>query len=136
VPTLVIDANRVISALLRDGTTRTAILSTRSTLFAPEFLLEELEVHWPELARRAGIGLEDLRSLVRPILKRIEWIPADAYIAQMAAAKEALGGVDPKDVPYLACALAVGADAIWSHDLDFDRQSLVPRVRHPDAEIR
>ncbi len=36
--------------------------------------------------------------------------------------------LDLDGVPYLGVALAIRADAIWSHDRAFDGQTLVPRV--------
>lgn len=56
-------------------------------------------------------------------------IVADAAImASWDEAHRAMGEVDASDVAYLATALAVSADAIWSHDRHFDQQGLVPRV--------
>ncbi len=134
--TLVVDANRIVSALLRDGATRAAVLKTRATLFAPEYLREEIGRHLPEIAQRTGISRGELEVVLNLLLRRIEWVAADAYRPHLARAKRAMGRVDPNDVPCLACALAVQADAIWSHDLDFDKQHLIPRVPHPDSVIR
>jgi predicted nucleic acid-binding protein len=128
VATFVVDANRILSALLKDGTTRRAILGTSSTLVAPVFLLEEVAKHRPEIARRVGVPPEALGAILDPILRRIKWIKPEVYAECLPSATKALGAVDMKDVPYLACAIAVGADAIWSHDKDFDRQALVPRI--------
>lgn len=133
---LVIDANRIISALLKDGSTRSAILDTRATLFAPEVLHDEIAKHAPEIARRVGVTGTELVAILRPLLKRIEWVSEANYGPFLKGAKGAMEKVDPEDIAYLACALAVGADAIWSHDLDFDRRNLVPRVAHPSARIR
>ena len=132
---LVIDANRIVSALLKDGVTREAILKTRTALFAPEHLRDEIGKHLPEFARRAGVTEPDLAVVLNTLLRRIEWVPLDAFRPYLARAKRALGRVDPNDFPYLACALAVHADAIWSQDLDFDKQRLVPRVPHVDAKV-
>ena len=133
---LVVDTNRIISALLEDGSTRSAILKTGARLFAPETLLDEIGRHMPLIARRVGVSVADLSEILRPLLKRIEWVSEDDYRPYLERAREAMDPVDPKDVPYLACALAVEADAIWSLDLHFGRQSLVPRVPHPEAKIR
>jgi predicted nucleic acid-binding protein len=132
---LVIDANRIISALLKGGSTRSAILETRATLFAPEILQDEIAKHAPEIARRVAVSETELVAILRPLLKRIEWVSEAHYRPFLKRAKDAMEKVDPKDVAYLACALAVEADAIWSHDLDFDQQNLVPRVAHPSARI-
>jgi len=134
-PRIVVDANRILSALLRDGPTRAALVNTAASLYAPSVLRAEIERHIPEVARRAGIPLQELRAVMDALLRRIRWVPEDAYRPHLASARAALRPKDVKDAHYLACALAVGADAIWSHDLGFDHQQLVPRVPHPDAWV-
>lgn len=128
---LVLDANRLFSALLKDGSTRKAIFETDAILFAPEYLKKELSKHRDHLRRRSRMPAADFSRLVEEILQQITWVPDAAIAAHLAEAKRALGAVDMDDVPYLACALAVRADAIWSHDGDFDKQTLVKRVAHP-----
>lgn len=132
---VVVDANRIFSALLRDGAARHAPLTSKAMLFAPVFLLQEIEKHTPEIARRSAKAPADVAALLAQLRPHIHWVATETIRASVPAAKRALGSVDLKDVPYLACALAVRADAIWSLDLDFDRQALVPRIPHPDAEI-
>lgn len=133
---LVVDANRILSALLKDGSTRAAILETDAALFAPDYLKEEVALHLPEIARRVGVTPDALSMILSPLLERIEWVDKEAYAPHLRRAMAALEAIDPKDVPYLACALSVEADAIWSLDLHFDRQKLVPRLPHPDAKVR
>lgn len=65
------------------------------------------------------------------LLALLDWVETRDIGAHWETAWDALGAVDPKDVPYLAAALAIDADAIWSHDRDFDRQDTVLRVAHP-----
>lgn len=132
---IVLDANRYFSALLKEGPTRKAIHETQAALFAPDFLKSELARHRVELQRRSRMTAADFARLVDEIAAQIAWIPDAAIRAHLPEARRALGTVDMKDVPYLACALPIKADAIWSHDLDFDKQTLVPRVPHPDAGL-
>lgn len=124
-----------MSALLRDGPTRRAFFETGAALFAPFELQEEIERHLLTNSERAGVPLPELRVILASLLGRIEWVPRSTYLPDLDRALRALSLVDLDDVPYLACALAVGADAIWSLDLDFDQQSLVPRIPHPDARV-
>lgn len=131
---LVVDANRVISALLRDGETRRAFFTTKSKLFAPTFLRREVDKRRGEFVRRSGLSEADFQTLFGLLSARIGWVPDRVCEAHTAEASAALGKVDPDDVPYVACALAIGADAIWSHDKHFDEQDIVPRVAHPDVK--
>jgi len=128
---LVLDANVVLSAALRDGFVRHALATTDADLFAPAFLQTELDKHLPAIARRAGVHVADARAALAALLADVVWIAPHAIQTKWDEAHKALGTIDEKDVPYLACALAVGADAIWSYDKDFDAQTLVRRVTQP-----
>ena len=132
---LVVDANRVYSAILKDGETRRAMMNTGAALFAPRFLRIEIEKHKPDIVRRSRVPVEDVEEALAILHRRIAWVSNDELAPHLVTADAALGAVDGKDVPYLACALAVNADAIWSHDLDFEKQTLVPRVAHPEADL-
>jgi len=48
------------------------------------------------------------------------------YEAHFPAAYKAMAARDPTDADYVACALAVNADAIWTQDKDFSAQGFVP----------
>ncbi len=128
---LVLDANVVLSAALRDGNVRKALATTDADLFAPSFLKRELEKHLPSIARRAGVRLAGARAALELLLADVVWIDDATIKAHVEEADAALGAIDPNDVPYLACALAIKADAIWSYDKDFDRQALIRRVERP-----
>lgn len=131
---LVLDANVVLSAGLRDGSVRRALTDTDADLFAPAFLRQELDKHLPAIARRAGVSVADARTALDRLLADVTWIPDDVVKERWDEAYRSIGNVDEKDVPYLACALAVKADAIWSFDNHFDEQQLVPRVTQPRAK--
>jgi predicted nucleic acid-binding protein len=128
---LVLDANVVLSAALRDGAVRRALATADADLFAPAFLQAELDKHLPAIARRAGVRVADARAALDRLVADVIWVEPRDIQSRWDEAYGALGGIDAKDVPYLACALAVGADAIWSFDQDFDSQKLVPRVTRP-----
>lgn len=131
---LVVDTNRVISAVLRDGPTRELLFSTGAELFAPMALREELDLHLNEIVARAGGSRQQILSLLNLIFRRITWVGDSILQPFLAPASAALRPRDPGDVAFLACALAIGADAIWSHDKDFDAQSLVLRVTNEDVK--
>ena len=52
---LVVDANVLIAAVLRDSTTRKLIVLGGMELHAPRYLSEEVEAHWEELTARSGL---------------------------------------------------------------------------------
>src|SRR3989442_10666031 len=59
---LVIDANVLIAALLRDSTSRRLIVLGSHDLHAPDNLFEEIAEHWPELSRRARLPEDSLKK--------------------------------------------------------------------------
>lgn len=128
---LVVDANQLYSALLRDGRTRHQMMTTPATLFAPLFLRTEIERRKPGIVQRSGGTQQEIDQVLSVLYRRIAWVSDETIRPHLPKAKKLLGTVDPKDVPYLACAFAVDADAIWSRDEDFDEQDVVRRVPEP-----
>jgi predicted nucleic acid-binding protein len=97
---------------------------------APAWLRHELTAHLPEVARRSGAPVARVEELAEGLLGLLTEVPDSAWLPLHGAALDALEG-NAKDAPYLAVALATGADAIWSRDQGFDVQTLVPRVEWP-----
>jgi predicted nucleic acid-binding protein len=81
------------------------------------------------VAARTGRSAAEVRALAKDLCRRLRWVEGVRLCARLAEARAALGAVDPDDVPYFAAALAIGAQAIWSHDRHFE--DLVPRVDQP-----
>lgn len=57
------------------------------------------------------------------LLENIKIIFHNEYASYMQEATELLGKVDIKDVPFIALALAIQNDGIWSDDRDFESQN-------------
>lgn len=85
----------------------------------------------PAMARRAGADEGTMQAVAHALLRLVEPVGEELLATGYDQAVRTLGAVDPDDVPYLATALAMQADAIWSHDKHFDQQDLVPRVDWP-----
>lgn len=127
---VVIDANRVMSALIKDSATRRRLMTTDSILYAPGFIRTELAKHRTYLLKKSGLSPADYDQLLAILLSKIRWVPDDLIIPHIARAAQVLK--DPDDLAYLAAALTVGADAIWTEDKGFDEQKLIPRTSEPD----
>ncbi|MHB8587150.1 MAG: PIN domain-containing protein [Thermoplasmatota archaeon] len=126
----VVDANRLISALIRDGRTRREFLLTEAELFAPVYLREELEKHKGEILKRAPVSPEELDAALSVLEARITWVSEEASRPFLPVAEEAVRKIDPKDARYVACALAVKADAIWTFDKKLANQNVIATVAH------
>lgn len=119
---LAVDANVLISALLRKGATRRLWFHAQVELYAPEFILTEAVRHESELAKKFRGTLEEFRRLRQLLLEQVEVVP-DASLKPYLPAAAALTK-DPQDWLYLACALYADA-GLWSHDKGFLKQARV-----------
>ena len=120
---LVIDANVIIAAMLRDSTTRKILLSGDILPVAPKRVVEKIEEYMIEISTRNALPIEMNRIVLRLLTSHIRLVPVNVYKRFLRTAFESIGKRDPTDIPYLAVALAVNDDGIWSHDADFSSQS-------------
>lgn len=120
------DANVLIAAYLRDSTVRRVILLSDVQLLVPEFIFEELEKHLPELSGRAGLSEARSEELLERLRTRFVAIPEELVSSKLQTALAAMRGIDSKDAPYLAAALSVASEGIWSDDPHMKKQDLVP----------
>lgn len=71
---LVIDANVIFAALIKDGESARLILHDKIHLFAPEFLLEEFEVYRDLILKKTHRSPEYLDDVLLIIRNRINFI--------------------------------------------------------------
>ena len=62
---VVVDANIVISALVKRGYTLELMFSEDLRMFAPEFLIEELLEHKDEILLKSGLSYMSLINILR-----------------------------------------------------------------------
>lgn len=111
-----VDANVLIAALLRDSTTRKLITMGGMDLHAPEYLFEETQAHSEELRNRSGLSASGLAEANRILRGYITEHPEADYQGHVDKALEILRDSDARDAPYVALALAIEADGLWSED--------------------
>jgi predicted nucleic acid-binding protein len=121
---LVIDANVVISALIADSKTRELIVTLEPGLLTPAFVHDEVQNYEDLIVEKSGMEPDRVVQFIELLFQYIDVVPASEFYPAIDSADDAIGGTDPDDVLYLACAVANDA-AIWSDDSDFDKQSLV-----------
>jgi len=120
---LVIDTNIIISALIRKGITRKMLLLPGLKLVTPENTFKEIENHIDLIAAKSKLSKDNILRILDIIKKYIKTIPESRWWNQYNQAEKIIGKKDPKDVPFIAVALALTVDGIWSNDRDFESQS-------------
>lgn len=117
---ILIDTNRIIAALSKDGTTRDILLDEFIELVTPDYTLSEIEEHKDEIRKKVKVTDEEFEILLTLIFERIKIIPEFEYKSFLDECKKDIS--DPDDVPHLAACLAIKAEGIWSHDPHFNKQ--------------
>ncbi|MEK6855886.1 MAG: PIN domain-containing protein [Nanoarchaeota archaeon] len=122
---VVLDANILISAILGSKSTIDILTSEKYKLYAPRIIFNEVVKYKDEIIAKANIDEKSFYETLNALTKFIELKGYIDYQENMEKAKEAIGKRDIKDSDYIACALSIGADFIWTNDKDFSSQSLV-----------
>lgn len=122
---LVVDTSGIISALIRDSSSRRVLLSPRFLFYTPDFTLDEINRYIPLITRKSSLPGGDVLLLINDLLQRIQVIGFDKYVHKYLEAEEIIGEIDPDDAPFIALALSIPNDGIWSNDKHFLKQDRV-----------
>lgn len=122
---LVVDANILFSALIRDGHTAELLLSKNLALYAPEYLLEEMDRYRAFLLEKTHRSAEDFDGFLEVLGRLVHFIPKEDLKEWADEAKRL--SPDPDDIPYFALALKLGC-GIWSNDARLKQQDTVPII--------
>lgn len=115
---IVVDANMVIAALVKESKAREVLFSKKLQFVSPEFVLQEIEKYKEELRNKIGIDAARFELLLKLIFQNISIIPQEEYHACLEKAQD-LMKEDVKDAPYVATYFALHCNSIWTNDPDF-----------------
>jgi len=120
---LIIDANILLSALIStNGKTYDLIFNDRLKLFAPDFLLDELEKHKNEILFKSELSESEFELFLSLISSRIEFFSYSEFKRFISISKKI--SPDPNDTEYFALALRLNC-GIWSNDKKLKEQDQV-----------
>ncbi len=122
---LIIDTNVLISSLLKDSTTRQLLLNESFEFYLPEIVIIELKKYLLYIIQKSGITEDEIKNLLNALLENLKLVPLDEYEEQMDEAMEIMGKIDEKDTQFIALALSIKNDGIWSNDKHFDEQTKI-----------
>ncbi len=116
---LVIDANILFAALIKDSLTAELIINDELQLYAPEFLLDEFAKYEKIILKKTHRTSDDFKKFLELFKRRIKIIPQEDIMLFIEQGTEI--SPDPKDVVYLALALTINAK-VWSNDKKLKEQ--------------
>ncbi len=110
---LVIDANILFAALIKEGSTAELLISDKIQLFAPEFLFEEFSKYENLILKKTHRSDVEFNQFLDLLKEQIVIVSKKIIQPFLNEAEEF--SPDPKDTVYLALASAIKSD-IWSND--------------------
>tara|TARA_Y100000310_G_scaffold333493_1_gene411165 strand:+ start:1010 stop:1414 length:405 start_codon:yes stop_codon:yes gene_type:complete len=119
---VIVDANILFAALVKEGKTIEILLNPYFTIYAPEFLFEEFEKYKNEILRKTHRTQEAFTEIFEILKEIITIIPKEEYENKTKIAKEI--SPDPNDADYFALAFELNC-VIWSNDKDLKNQNSI-----------
>ncbi len=105
----VIDTNILISALIpKNSKLRDIILSGDFRIYAPEYLLKELDKYWGlilEKSEKKGVSRSNIELAKEELLSKIFFEPDKFYLLRIEEAYSICREFDEKDTPFIALSL-------------------------------
>ncbi|MDO8554757.1 MAG: PIN domain-containing protein [Candidatus Micrarchaeota archaeon] len=121
---LIVDSNALFAALIRNSTARKIISHYDAEFFIISANQEELEEYQEELIEKSKIGKIAFQLVLDNVTKKCILVEDTALLVYWKEAKEIMDSIDSDDTPFIAAALATGAD-IWSDDPHFTKQKKI-----------
>lgn len=119
---LVVDANPVISILIRPGLPVDLIYLEKLSLIAPGLLFEEIKKNKREIIAKSSLDEKEVDRFISILRKKISVIPGEEYLAFREKAESICP--DDKDVIYFALALSLQC-SLWSNEKKLKSQDEV-----------
>lgn len=122
---LVVDTNIILKALIKDSKVRGILLNPKHQFSVPEYALEETEKHILLVREKTSLSEEEIKHVLNVLLTGIEVIPSNEIRVKWNEAEGIMDLIDAEDMPFVAAALAITCDGIWSDDRHLKRQKRV-----------
>ena len=110
---LVVDANILFAALIKEGSTAELLMSDKLQLFAPEFLFIEFTKDEELILKKVHRSQKEFNQFLDVLKEQVTIIPKKEITPFIGKAETI--SPDPKDTIYLALAFALKA-SVWSND--------------------
>lgn len=129
---IVVDVNPLLSALIKDSTSRNVIATFGLELCFPEPALQKLRKYRDYVIAKSGFSELEYLVILHTLLRFIRVIPVEEIMHHWDKAKKVMERIDPEDVMFIATALSQENAVIWSDDAHFDRQEKILNLKTRD----
>jgi predicted nucleic acid-binding protein len=122
---LVVDTNRIIAATLRDSFSRRVLFCSKFEFITPKFAYLEVIRHRQELLEKSGLSSINFDLALNSILSHVRQVDDVDMVPFFEPAKRIMASIDFSDSLFIALALSIENDGIWTEDRHFRMQSAV-----------
>lgn len=121
---VVVDANILFAALIKNNHTRHLLLHPGLELYVPEYLFDEIKKHIGTLTSKTGLSGSEVSELLDNLLSigQIQTLAFEDFQKLLPKAESI--SPDLADAPYLALCLLLRCP-LWSNDARLKEQELV-----------
>lgn len=129
---IVVDVNPFISALIKDSTSRTIIMSSAFEFCIPEHVLQKVRKYKNYILGKSGLAEPEFTLILNSMLRSVKIVPLEKIDEQWSKAKRIMEHIDPEDIIIIATALSQENAFIWSDDKHFNQQTEVNVLKTKD----
>ena len=129
---VILDVNVILSALIRDSTTRKIILNSQFDFYFPEPSLHKIRKYKSYILEKSGLTEEEYNKIMATLFKYIKLVPIEEIEKNWKEAKKIIEHIDPEDVVFIAASLGIHDSVIWSDDRHFKKQDKVKVLKTKD----
>ncbi|HLD13032.1 MAG TPA: PIN domain-containing protein [Candidatus Nanoarchaeia archaeon] len=122
---VILDANIIIAALMKDSTIRRIIITSQHLFFFPLPSLLSILKHHQLIINKSQVTYQEFFNILEKLFMFIQLIPQEELQEKKSLAKTIMDHIDPEDTPFIAAALCKKA-TIWSDDKHFQQQTILP----------
>ena len=129
---IILDVNVILSALIRDSTTRKIILNSQFDFYFPEPSLHKIRNYKDYILEKSGLTEEEYNKIMVTLFKYIKLVPTEEIEKNWNEARKIMEHIDKEDVVFIATALSIKDSVIWSDDRHFEKQDKVKVLKTED----
>ena len=122
---IIVDVNIILSALIKDSTTREIIVKSNFEFYFPEPSLQKIRKYKEYIKQKSNISQLEFLKLFYSLIRFIKIIPKEEILSNWNKAKEIMEHIDPEDTTIVAAALSKNDAVIWSDDKHFEQQNKI-----------
>ncbi len=122
---IIVDVNVILSALIKDSTTRELIIKSGQDFYFPEPSLHKIRKYKDLILAKSGLSEKDFVIIFNSLFHFIQLIPKEELLSHWEEARGIMERVDSEDVPFIAAALSQENAVVWSDDKHFDKQDRI-----------